>query len=193
MQFAELLNGEEKERVLSIVKRSKEFIKDVGEKNNVVYNPTGMEWKVFKIAVKRYVRTDFIEPALSRLKEVSTMLSDIDGICKRCLEKQAEFDIGEYDLCDGCRKKFDFRFEIYWNQYKRQKMVEKDFLDAVEATNFPDELIGNWMLLMEKMKEEKESKHIDNALKEFIRDELMNEFINQNKQLLKKYQLWQNQ
>lgn len=193
MHFADILNGEERECVLSIVEKSKEFFKHLGEKDNVVYNPTGKEWAVFKTAVKRYVRTDFIEPALTRLKKVSTSLNDIEGICNECIRHLSLIDDGEHEMCNDCEIKMMFRLSIYNIQWERERMIESDFCTAVEKTKFPDELIGNWMLLANKMRKEKESKHIDKALKEFIRDELMNEFINQNKQLLKKYQLWQNQ
>lgn len=193
MQFAEVLCGEEKKTVMSIVKKSKEHVNDLAENENVVYSPTSTEWGQFRGSVKKYVRTDFIKPALKRLKVVSQELKDIEGICNKCIRNERMVHLGEYDMCDACYKKLSFRSEIFWVQYQREKMIEEDFFKAIEETNFSDDLIGNWMLLMRKMRDGKETKHIDNILKEFIRGELINEFSNQNKQLIKKYELWQNQ
>lgn len=188
-RFAEVLEGEEKQSVLDIIRRSKKYLNEIGYKHNVVLNPDGMDWKTFKVSTKRYIRTDFIEPAQQRLKNVSDDLRDIDGICEKCLRNRKEFECGNYNLCDKCREKWDIRWGVWCCQWDRSRNIEKDFYDAFEKTEFPKELIGNWMLLMKEMRKDKDSKHIDNALKDAIRYELMAEFRNQNKQLIKKYEL----
>lgn len=198
MRLIEVLHGEEKEKVVSIVKTSKKWLKKAGNKNNVVYNPSTDEMNWFKVAVKRYVRTDFIQSALSRIKFPSDkkLRPNFCGSCSDEYDKYLEEYNYKFDPCDNCISNMEacrMVEDIYKIQFIRESRIEDDFLKAVDKTDFSDDLIGNWLLLRKKLKEEKESKHIDKALKEFIRDELMSEFINQNKQLLKKYDLWQNQ
>ena len=188
LEFAKVLNGEDKNIVLSIIQKSEEYLKTIGDKNNVVYSPTTLEMAAFKRAVKRYVQTDYRDVAMSRIKPIPLDVDDIDGICNEC-RKYQYYD----DFCEGCEKKVDYRYQIHCRQVERSNLIYSEFNRAVEITVFSDDLIGNWLLLSRRKREDKESKHIDNALSEFIRDELMNEFTNQNKQLLKKYQLWQNQ
>lgn len=193
--LAEVLHGEEKKYVLSIVNTSRKFIKKAGEKRNIVLYPEKSKKGQFIRAVKRYIRTDFISYARLRLKDVSLSYADLDGLCNRCSRYAEEIDETAYSMeaCKKCEELMDYRVKVWQVQNKRFGIIEEDFSNAIENTDFPDQLIGNWMLLMNKMNEDKESKHIDKALKEFIRDELINEFRNQNKQLLKKYDLWQNQ
>lgn len=201
LRFAEVLHGKEKETVMSIVNASSDFIKQAGNEENIVYEPTNKDLGRFLSAVKIYVRTDFIKPAISGIKELSEEFRDIEGICHKCIDHDQDVyrtpELGvflaEYEMCDECREKLDYRLEINLVQYRRRRKIEREFLTAVEQTKFQDQLIGNWVLLKNRMNEEKESKHLDNTLKDFIRNELVNDFINQNKQLLKKYDLWQSQ
>lgn len=65
----------------------------------------------------------------------------------------------------------------------------RDFWSAVHKTNFPDELVGNWILLRRKMKKNNESKNLHCALVEFIKDEIIQVFTMQNQKLLKKYNI----
>lgn len=192
-RLATLLDGEEENYVSGIVKKSEKHLKNIGEGNNVVYSPTKRELATFKCSFKRYVRTDFIDPAISRINFISPEDETLKTMCGSCSRKK----IGMYsvlpDLCEDCGNKFDYMVSIHSTQWKRAEMIEGDFDKALGKTIIPDELMGNWILLMRKMKDDKESKHIDNALKDFIRNELMSEFIAQNKQLIKKYQLWQSQ
>ena len=192
--FAQSLVGEDKKAVLSIVKKSEEYLKNVGEQDNVVYSPTKRELATFKCSFKRYVRTDYIDEAISRIKFIDVYDEVVDRLCRDCVLKTRREDCYLPDIiCPKCNKIYDRISDIDYIQWERWRKIEADFSNAVEKTKIPDDLIGNWLLLMRKMREEKESKHIDNALKEFIRDELMNEFRKQNKQLIKKYGLWQNQ
>ena len=194
--FAQSLSGDDKKAVLSIVKKSEEYLKNVGEQDNVVYSPTKRELATFTVSFKRYVRTDFIEPSISRINKIEPEEETRKRLCDDCLSN-AHIDNRELYLpdilCANCDKIYEYFFSVYSAQWDRAGVIEKEFDNARDRTIIPDELIGNWLLLMRKMREEKESKHIDNALKEFIRDELMNEFRKQNKQLIKKYGLWQNQ
>ena len=192
--FAQSLSGHDKNAVLSIVKKSEEYLKNVGEQDNVVYSPTKRELATFKCSFKRYVRTDYIDEAISRIKFIDVYDEVVDRLCRDCVLKTRREDCYLPDIiCPKCNKIYDRISDIDYIQWERWRKIEADFSNALEETKIPDELIGNWLLLMRKMREEKESKHIDNALKEFIRDELMNEFRKQNKQLIKKYGLWQNQ
>lgn len=192
--FAECLNGDDRDKVLSIVNKSEQYLKTVGEQDNVVYAPTKRELATFTVSFKRYVRTDFIDEAISRINKVCATTKTIEKMCKDCKSKVTnEYPYIPDMACDGCEKIYDYYWNIQFLQYERERLIEREFDQALENTIVPDQLVGNWLLLMRKMREDKESKHIDNALKEFIRDELINEFSNQNKQLLKKYQLWQNQ
>lgn len=190
--FAEALDGEDKEVVLSIVRRSENYLKNVGNQDNVVYSPTKREMATFTVSFKRYVNTDFIEPAVSNVKTYCPE-SNTDWLCDKCILKHISQYQSLPDLCESCEEQYLYLMDLYKIQWERKEIIYSEFEKARESTIIPDELIGNWLLLMRKMREDKESKDIDKALKEFIRDELINEFKKQNKQLLKKYQLWQNQ
>lgn len=188
-QFAEILSGEEKKYVLSIVENSKDILRQMGNDKFVVYSPNNQDWKQFKTATKRYIRTDFIEVAQLRIKIPPQTLIEMTGICSKCLINEPRYIYGTYDLCYECDEIVDFMWQIEAVQIERKNIIEREFHMAIDETKFPDELVGNWMLLMRKMREDKESKHIDNELRLFIRDELINEFKQQNKQLIQKYGL----
>ncbi len=194
-EFAHFLNGEDKKVVLDIVEKSKKRLCEIGDADNVVYSPTRKEKWIFRNAVKKYVNTDFMNPALERIKHVSLELDDIDGICKKCLdkEKESKYGVAPKDMCTDCRSVWEKRSAIYYVQCDRSGMIRGEFDEAYDNTKFSNELSGNWMLLRNKINNSRDYSQLDVTLKKFIRNELMKEFANQNKQLLKKYQLWQNQ
>lgn len=185
-KFVELLHGEDKEAMLNIIRNSENYLDNTYSKENVLLNPTVREMATLKVSVKRYIRKDIINLPLSRIKLPSTYFEDIPGICAKCIRNEYNHS---YDMCNKCFNKLIKRENIHQIQFKRRWRVEFEFNKAVKKTTFSDDLMGNWLLLMRKMKENKESKHIDNALKNFIRDELVKEFKEQNPKLMKKYGL----
>lgn len=182
--FTSVLCDRDKDRVLPIIERSREFLNKTFTEKNVLLNPTIREMATFKISVLRYIRTDLMNIATDRIKLPSEDLDNIDGICAKCIR-----DDPEQDMCEKCWALYNHRMSIYNVQFHRRRAIECDFNDAVQKTTFSDELTGNWLLLMRKNKDKEESTHIDKVLKSFIRDELVDEFKKQNPELIKKYDL----
>lgn len=143
---------------------------------------------------------------IERGKELASLLVDdekdyILTIVER--SKKNLYELGCYVVCKPTKRQlsnFEGALKLYIinrffdkNFYKKYSNIvyeiTQEFYDAINKTNFSDELRGNWILVMQNLNTEKESKHIDKELRLFIRDELINEFKQQNKQLIQKYGL----
>lgn len=183
------LNDEDKNSLNSIINNSKNILKELTKENNIALNATKREIEVFKISSKRYIRTDFIEPSCERVKQIDDSLSSIKNICNTCRDNEENYIYGTYDLCSNCQDKVNYINKIYYVQWDRRKIIKNEFFNALDNTVYPKELIGRWILLRRKINSNDNTKHLEHALKGFIRDEIINEFREQNKQLIKKYSL----
>lgn len=180
--------------IKNIMTVSEKIIISYENHNFTVVNPSKREIGNFNGNVKLLVYGEFLNKILKDYELNNEYIyDDYQYVCMNCRIYDDENDseswgVAPEKFCKKCNAEYKIREskrDVFW---KNKKIIEKEFKDACDKTFFDTNFINKWVFLKRKIaKRTNNNIDLQNALKDIMSTNIIDEFQNQNKELLIKY------